>query len=81
MLLVYEIPLLTFNRQKPVHMLLSPLFFFFFALWTEILFHVTHYGPVQGPAEFSGETWVACNRARLRLCARCSVFTVAVIKN
>lgn len=45
---------------------------FFFALWTKILFHVTHYGPVQGPAEFSGETCVAINRIRLWLCARSS---------
>lgn len=77
-LLIYEFPLLTVNTQYPVHMLLSCLFF---ALWTEILFHVTHYGPVQGPAEFSGETCVVFNRAKPRLCARSSVFTVAVIRN
>lgn len=76
--LLSEFPFLTVNTQYPVHALLPPLFFF---LRTEFFFLVTHYGLVQGPAEFSGETCVAFNRARLWLCACSSVFTVAVIKN
>lgn len=76
--LLSEFPFLTVNTQYPVHALLPPLFF---SLRTELFFLVTHYGLVQGPAEFSGETCVAFNRARLWLCASSSVFTVAVIKN
>lgn len=74
---------LNFLSLRLRHSILFMHFFllFFFSLRTELFFLVTHYGLVQGPAEFSGETCVAFNRARLWLCACSSVFTVAVIKN